>query len=112
MKSLKIENGDIVFNSIGRLDFVEENEFIIQSLNLRFKTLKEELFYNEEYGRPIFTGKYTQENILAFVQDALMDDERIASIEVTDFKINAGRLDINIKLYLATDEVIDLNITE
>jgi hypothetical protein len=41
-----------------------------------------------------------------------MDDERIASIEVTDFKINAGRLDINIKLYLATDEVIDLNITE
>ena len=111
MKSLKIdENGDIVFNSIGRLVFVEDEELTVQSLNLRFKTQLEELFYNETYGRPPFKGKYNEENILAYVRDTLMQDERVFDVEIASYVLQYDKLNLNVLVYLSEQETIDLEL--
>lgn len=86
MKNIKIsKNGDIVFDSLGKLQWVEDIELIIQSLNLRLKTQLGELFYNEEYGHPVFKGKVNEESLTIFLKETLFQDERVFNVELVEF---------------------------
>jgi hypothetical protein len=109
MKTLKIVNGDLVLDSLGRLDFVSDRDLLIQSLDLRLKTVKGELFYNNEYGRQHFKGKYSKEAVLSLLQDCLLDDERVLNVQIIEFDIKGSQLDIAVSINLKTDETLDVN---
>jgi hypothetical protein len=113
MKSLKLdENGDISFNSFGRLNFVSDTDLLIQSLQLRLKTIKGELFYNEEYGLEKFKGKINEEILLDILNDVLLQDEKVSSVELTSYNITeVGKISADILITLNTDESLDFNIT-
>lgn len=111
MKSLKIDDsGDIVFNSLGKLDFVSDLDMLKQSINLRIQTEKNELFYNESYGRPKLKGKLTKDNILSFLNYTLLDEPRILSIELLSYTLSTGgRIDASVLIRLNTNEILDFN---
>ena len=106
MRSLKIDNGDIVFDSLGKAIFVTDIELIKQSLNLRLNTAKTELFYEDEYGHPILKGKQTEESILNYLKDTLMQDERVREIEIITFNLIKTTLKVEAKIYLHSNESV------
>lgn len=116
VKSFRILNGDISFNELGKIELVddEDNSLIIQSINLKLKTLKEDLFYNENYGYPLLKGKITQDIMEDFLNETIAkDDERIALITIIYFnertgKLNRGIYDTTFNVELANGEIIQL----
>lgn len=108
MRNIKInENGDIVFDVLGKMKFVTDNDLIIQSLNLRIKTPRGSLFYDDIYGHPQLKGKITKESITVFLQDTLSGDERVYDVEVIDFKRQGANLYVDAMIYLNSGEVIE-----
>ena len=111
MKTLKIdENGDISFDSLGKLNFAKDKELLIQSLNLRIKTEKGELFYNDTYGHPIFKGKLTEDNLLSFLNNTLLDDNRVSKVQILSFKLEKSAIKAEINITLNTNETLNLNL--
>jgi hypothetical protein len=107
------EDGDLSFNQVGRLNWiVDENEKKVQSISLRLKTLKEELFYEEGYGHPTIKGKVDKLTLNDYFKDALLDDTDIESIEIINFKkvkseTNTGIYEVDIEIYLVSGEIIE-----
>lgn len=91
MKSLKLSRKfnsrkrDISFDSLGKLQWVEDNSLIIQSLNLRLETELGELFYNNQYGHPKFQGKINEESLTIFIKDTLFQDDRVFNVELIEY---------------------------
>jgi hypothetical protein len=112
MRSLKLdESGDIIFSSLGKLSMVTDMELLIQSFQLKFKTKKGELFYNDEYGFEKIKGKITKEILLDALNDTFLQDERILEIEIINFNIiNTGEISTDIFIKLNTNEILDFNI--
>lgn len=87
---LKIENGDLVFDNLGSLAYVKDEDEIIQSIKIRLNTVKGDLFYNEEYGlspeyKRLKMKFNTLQELRAIIEDCLLDDERIAEVVTVDF---------------------------
>lgn len=111
MRTLKIDdNGDILFDNLGKVKLISSLDLVAQSLNLRIKTEKGELIYNDEWGRPIFKGKINKENLLIFLNETLLDDVRVSKIEIINFNIINNSIFAGIKITLNTNEILDLNI--
>jgi hypothetical protein len=113
LSSIKLDNnGDIVLDSLGKIILIEDMDALAQSLNLRLKTQKGELFYNEDYGHPKFIGKQNEKTILDYLKDALMDDERIIDVEIASLsKDSFGRYKVDAEIKLNNYEVLDLDFT-
>lgn len=104
----KLVNGDIAFDNLGRIKFVEGNSHIIQSIVNRLNTYKEELFYDFDYGiEPLDRLKVSQDNInylQTIVERALLGDERILSVKIINVRkhtgLNLGKFDLTLLLTL------------
>jgi hypothetical protein len=109
---LKIDNnGDISFNSLGKLNFVSDKDLLAQSLNLRIRTEKGELIYNDDYGHPIFKGKINKENLLVFLNNTFIGfDKRVFKIEVISINNIDNSIYAEINIILDTNEIINLNL--
>jgi hypothetical protein len=108
------EDGDIMFNQVGRLEWIiDESEKVVQSIYLRLKTLKGELYYEDEYGHPALKGKINKESAEIYFKDTLLDDENIESLsvinfyEVKDDNIK-GAYSADIEIYLTNGDSIDI----
>lgn len=109
MRTLKLVNGDLSFDVLGRLRMITDNEMIIQSLENRLKTYMGELFYNDGYGMPKIKGKITEESLLIFVKEALLDDTRVFDISIDNFEItSSGQVNAKILIQLE-DETATLD---
>lgn len=111
MSSIKLdENGDIIFNSLGKIELLYDRDALVQSFLLKLKTKKGELFYNEDYGYPILKGKQDENSILDYLKDTLLDDERINDIEIVSFiKTDFGKYKVDIEIQLENGEILDFN---
>lgn len=111
MKSLKIVNGDLSFDNVGKMEWVDDddNSLILQSINLKLNTDVEDLFYSESgYGRNELKGKITQDTLEDYLNDAIVDD-KIASVMVNSFEVlPSGKCNINISIELVTGEIIEI----
>ncbi len=84
MKTLKIENGDLVFNSQRNLLMVEGHDEEIQSIERLLTTNAGEWFLNIEHGLEYarIQGKnISDEQIRLAVMQALAQEERIQEVE-------------------------------
>jgi hypothetical protein len=106
-------DGDLSFNQVGRLNWiVDENEKKLQSINLRLKTLKEDLFYEDEYGHPILKGKVDKLTLNDYFKDTLLDDTDIEGIEIINYRkvaseTNTGIYEVELEIYLLSGETIE-----
>jgi hypothetical protein len=108
--SLKVVNGDINFNSLGQLEFITGEDAIIQSIEHKLNTVKESLFYNLNYGISLEFGqlKKTEKNqtiIQSAISDALSDDDRIRSAQITDIIDGV----ITLEITLTDNTVLNIN---
>lgn len=111
MKSLKLDNGDFVFDSLGKLKLVSDKDMLCQSINLRIQTEIGELFYNDGYGRPKIKGKLTKDALQIFLNQTLLKDTRINDVKVQNFTSTVkGKIDASILILLNNNELINLNI--
>lgn len=106
MASLKINNnGDIEFDTSGRVVFIVGVEKIIQRINSKIKTTKGELFYFDEFGIEKPRGKIDREDFEALLRDAILPDEDVIDIEVVSFnKTGFSNYSAHIYLYLDDEE--------
>lgn len=112
---LKLTNGDLDFDNLGRIKLVSDKELIIQSIQNRLNTNKTELFYNYDYGiESMDRLKSTQNNrnyLQTIVERALLDDENISKVEIIDIlrpKNDDGLLNLIIAITLLDGSIITL----
>lgn len=111
MRSLKLDdNGDIIFDSLGKIDMVKDLDLLAQSFQLKFKTNLGELYYNEDYGWSKLKGKITEDTLLDALNNTFLQDEKVNEIQIADFTYTSvGQISANILFILNTDEIINLN---
>lgn len=114
MRSLKLVNGDLSWDSTGKIAWVRDEKLLIQSINLRLSTLKENLFYDDSYGHPIFKGKLSRESLESYFKDSLLDDERIEDLEIIHFeeldlrnKMGRGIYNATMLIYTVDGQVLE-----
>lgn len=86
-RTLKLKDGDISFDSLGKLFWIEDEISIAQSVNIRLQTVLGELFYNIDFGLDKEYIKNTIRNIEALtpaIQRALIDNEKIIDARIVD----------------------------
>ncbi|WP_128102780.1 DUF2634 domain-containing protein [Paenibacillus sp. DCT19] len=91
MQSLRLIDGDIQFDEFGELLLVEETEELAQCCEISLGTRTGEWFLNPELGIDfdLFTGKSVdEEEMRDELNRALLDDERIESVEEITFSID------------------------
>jgi len=109
MKSIKLINNDIAFDTLGRMVLIEGPERIRQSIEKKFQVYKGDLFYADEYGTLIFQGKMTQDDVERIIKETVLDgiDVRIADIEfVNHYKVN-GQNHVDAVIHLEDEENIE-----
>ncbi|WP_125153678.1 DUF2634 domain-containing protein [Clostridium rectalis] len=113
MKSIKIENGDIVITS-KRLELVEDTQQKIQKTKGILLTSKGELFYNTTIGLErseileIKEKNISKSRNRIAIMEALMQDENVEKVEIIDInnnKANRNKI-INLKLKYKEEETI------
>lgn len=112
MKTFKIVNGDLVFDSVKNLAMVEGKEEEIQSLERTLSTNTGEWFLNTLHGLDYseIQGKgKSEEGIRLAITEAAFQEERIIDIEFLEVKINPATrsLIVNFKF-----ETLEGNIIE
>lgn len=113
-KTLKLTpDGDISIDSLGRFVFIEDEESIIQTINIRLNTVKGELFYNLEYGVEKMVGFKAKDKYIELMQqnieNALVDGEKIISVFVNDIKrVKNGEYLIDLQITAENNEEIEL----
>lgn len=111
MRSLKIVNGDLSFDNVGKLEWVDDddNSLILQSINLKLNTDVEDLFYSETgYGRATLQGKITQDTLEDYLNDAIVDD-KIANVTVNSFEVlKNGKCNLKISIELTSGEILEI----
>lgn len=83
MRTLKVQNGDIVI-SAGEFAMIDGDEELAQSVRMTIETARGEWFLNEDFGMfrdPFESKPYNEEEIRASIIEAATDDTRIASVE-------------------------------
>ncbi len=114
--TLKLVDGDIVFDDLGRLVFAEGKEAIAQGIFKRLSTRKEDLFYELEYGIPDYRrmkqmDKYIAE-VQAIIEDALSDDPNIDTAQVVNLVPNSrDSYNIQLAVFLTDNTVMNLEFT-
>lgn len=97
-------NGDIQFDNLGKLVFVDFEKRIIQTIRMKLLTIKGELFYDETYGIKIFNKiKINKEYLEAAIRDAIVDGKEIVDVKMLDYKkneANPNAYDIQLQIYL------------
>lgn len=116
MKSIKIENGDIVFTS-KRLSLVDDLEQKIQRTKGLLQISLGELFYNADIGLNMKEVLSIEDKVISedrkrmAIRECLSKDDNIEKIKLVDIKTNKKtRKDtINLKIkYKGYDEIIDV----
>lgn len=113
--TLKLNNGDISFDGLGRLQWAVNGESIAQTVNIRLKTKFGELFYDEGFGLNIQAIKNTLKNtklLESEIRYALVDDEKISDVELIDVILlrDNAILKIAVRLYDQSVVNVDFNI--
>lgn len=115
MRTLKLVDGDLVFDSLGRLHTITEKEMLIQSLENRLQTYLGDLFYSDVYGIAKFKGKINEDSLLILIKEALMSDDRISDVSLDSFQIiNNGVANVNIWIELIDSDsptLISINVS-
>ncbi|OMF01235.1 DUF2634 domain-containing protein [Paenibacillus amylolyticus] len=91
MQSLKLIDGDIQFDDFGELLLVEDTEELAQCCAISLGTRTGEWFLNPDLGIDfdLFTGKtVNEEEMRDELNRALLDDDRIDSVEEITFSID------------------------
>lgn len=100
MKSLKIVDGDIVFETNDAV-FIDEDEEIAQSVQTILQTNKGEWFLNTDFGldRSVFFQKPFNETIANdAIREAVAQEERIQRIEDITFERSDRTLKVSLTL--------------
>lgn len=91
MQSLRLIDGDIQFDDSGELLLVDETEELAQCCAISLGTRTGEWFLNPDLGIDfdLFTGKsVNEEEMRDELNRALLEDERIESVEEITFDID------------------------
>lgn len=91
MKTLKIENNDLVFDKSMNLEMVEDEEEIRQSIERTLSTNLSEYFLNVDMGLNYsqIRGKgIKQDDIESAIREAIFQDERIEEVDFTEIITN------------------------
>ena len=112
MKNLKIENGDIVFNNLGKLIFIEDKEQKLQSILMRLKTIKGDLFYNIDYGRERLDNlKITNSSISkikSILADCLYQDDDINNFNLINITRKERNIYIDLEIILKDGTILSI----
>lgn len=85
--TLRLRNGDIDFDNLGKLYFITNEESVAQSINIRLMTELGDLFYDELFGLEKRWVKNTLPNVMTLeseIRKALIDDEKIIDAQLID----------------------------
>lgn len=83
MRTLKLDNGDLVISS-GDFAMIEGDAELAQAVELTMETALGEWFLNPDFGmrrEPFENKPYNDEDQRAAIIEAATDDDRIASVE-------------------------------
>lgn len=116
-KSLKFENGDLVFSNLGKLEWVEDIDSIRQTIFFKLNIIKGELLYNDEYGIVDISkiknlSKYYND-ISNNIKDALIDNEKIIDVNILNM-VNSntrGNIDVELEIILTDDTRLNIAYT-
>lgn len=115
-ETIKLKNGDLFFDSLGKLKLITREEKIIQSVRLIIQTVKGELFYNDEYGLDLYSIRKLDKEVLeALLKDAIVDDEVIIDLRLINFTIDEERpgvINTEMELYLMDGEIITVQFAD
>lgn len=110
-RTLKLVDGDISFGNLGKLEWIEDIDSLKQTIYIKLNTLKNELFYNENFGIEDLTTLKNLPNYYDFIgysiQEALIDYEKIVDVNIINI-INTStsgisKVDIEIEVILSDD---------
>lgn len=98
------EQGDIFFDNLGKLAFIDFETKIIQTIKMKLSTLRGELFYDDKYGIKLFNKvKINKEYLEAAIRDAIVDGKDIIDARMITYKRNAtnyNAYDVTLEIYL------------
>ena len=97
MKTFKIVDDDIVFDSINNIEMVEDEEEIMQCVQRTLSTNLKEWFLNEAFGldyAAIQTKQVDKDNIRIALLEAIFQESRVE--EVTEINIEFNHKERNI----------------
>ena len=96
--------GDIFFDNLGKLAFIDFETKIIQTIRMKLSTLRGELFYDENYGIKLFNKvKINKEYLEAAIRDAIVDGKDIIDVRMMSYKrndANHNAYDVTLEIYL------------
>lgn len=104
------DQGDIFFDNLGKLAFIDFETKIIQTIKMKLSTLRGELFYDDKYGIKLFNKvKINKEYLEAAIRDAIVDGKDIIDARMTSYKRNAtnyNAYDVTLEIYLFNGNVL------
>lgn len=104
------EQGDIFFDNLGKLAFIDFETKIIQTIKMKLSTLRGELFYDDKYGIKLFNKvKINKEYLEAAIRDAIVDGRDIIDARMITYKRNAtnyNAYDVTLEIYLFNGNVL------
>lgn len=104
------DQGDIFFDNLGKLAFIDFETKIIQTIKMKLSTLRGELFYDDKYGIKLFNKvKINKEYLEAAIRDAIVDGKDIIDARMITYKRNAtnyNAYDVTLEIYLFNGSVL------
>lgn len=113
MRSLKLTDGDLSFDNLGKMAWVENMDRKTQSIKKRLNTVNGNLFYNDAYGLKKIKGKVTKEILESYLYECLIEDFEVSSIEILDFKkdeFKNNSLSVSAIIYLIGSDYLEINL--
>lgn len=112
MKTFYIDlTGDLVLDGQNNLKMVEGTDEIVQSIRLTVTTNINEFFLNPTFGFDRFSTLGSKKNNTDEIQEALIEailqDERLESVESIDFTFIDRKVTVNFVVKTKDDETIE-----
>lgn len=112
MKTLQIENGDLVLDGQMNLQMVEGTDEEIQSIKLILHVNKGEWFLNVDHGLDYsaIQGKgKDKEDIKLALTEAITQDDRVDRVEYESVEINRQERKLNVvfKVFMKSGNVVE-----
>jgi phage baseplate assembly protein W len=116
MQSLKLADGDLVFDENGELIMIDGAEEVAQCAELALGTNQGEWFLNPKMGiifRAFLDKKQSEEEMREQIRQGLFQEPRIKTVETIEFTIDRKNRTIEISFQATADtgESIDEAVT-
>lgn len=113
MKTFKIADDDLVIVS-GNLQMIEGKDEIVQAVERTLTTRLGEFFLDTSHGFDYETVQkkgYSEEEIKDAVREAVLQDDRIISVDSVDVTVDRSSRSVNIRFTATGDETIEGEVT-